>query len=201
MLTIGTRTARAREPDKLCERNRALVLKLKIKWRVKIIFLKMIKLVQSTKRYKQHYSGIARILDPMSYGFTIEFPKDYEQFIEEYGECKIEDFIHIFPHSRVYFRTKNLRSSTAFLNFMLSFNEEIDRENFVNNVIQIGSGDEKDIIMFYNDYYYIFLYAVDELWLKFETLNEVFESYARGDYWEAFELNNFTPVCDYISEE
>lgn len=161
----------------------------------------MIKLVQSTKRYKQHYSGIAQTLDPMSYGFTIEFPKDYEEFIEEYGECKIEDFIHIFPHSRVYLRTKTLRSSSAFLDFMLSFKKDIDREDFVNNFIYIGLGDTNDIILFYRNHYYIFFYAVEEVWLKFGTLNEVFESYARGDYWEAFELNNFTPVCDYISEE
>ncbi len=161
----------------------------------------MIKLVQSTERYKQHYSGMARMLDPMSYGFTIEFPKDYEEFIEEYGECKIENFIHIFPHSRVYIRTKTLRASVAFVDFMLSFNKEIDREDFLDNVIYIGIGDERDMILFYKDHYYIFFYAVEELWLKFETLDLVFESYARGDYWDAFELNNFTTVCDYINEE
>lgn len=160
----------------------------------------MITLVQSTKRYHQRHNVIAKMMDPLLCGFEIEFPADYAEFIEEYGECKIEDFIHIFPHSRVYIKTKRLRENEAFVEFMLSFNAELDKEDFIKNVIFIGEA-QSDLIMYYNNSYYLFFYEVDEIWRKCNNLDEVFANYEKGEYWEKMELKTFTPINDTIPND
>lgn len=156
----------------------------------------MIKLKQSTKRYNQYQNPIAQELDPLEYGFKVYFPRDYEEFINEYGECKVEDCIHILPHSKVYKETKKLRENEKYIQFMVSFNLDIDPQDFLNNLLLVGIGCDSDLIIFYKNNYHVFFYAVDEKWMTFKTLDEVFESYSRGDYWGAIELNSFTTVCD-----
>lgn len=126
-------------------------------------------------------------------------PKDYREFINYYGEGIIDEWLRIFPISRIVTLTYIWRKKGQPAWLAKKFTKIVNK-GFSNGAILLGDSVDGDQVIFYNKNYYVFCFnGVFEKLFKVDSLNGVFDFYRAGLYWEKMKFETFIPFnSDYV---
>lgn len=151
------------------------------------------------------YKPVANYYPEMLFSDTDEknifqhIPKDYMEFINCYGEGIIDEWLRIFPISRVLQLTNIWRKKGHPDRLAKDF-RKIVSSGFDIGAILVGDAVDGDQIIFHNGNYYVFCFNAEfEKLFKVDSLNGVFEFYRAGLYWGKIKLKTFMPFnSDYV---
>jgi hypothetical protein len=150
-----------------------------------------------TKRYPDNKISIpfpnVEALDEVK-----SFPADYCEFIEEYGDGIIENFLRIFNYYHVDYFTRRWRNKSkkhfTGARYIAKFYFK-RKDKFASDAILIGDTVTGDQIIFWNGDFYVYIFQGTGWFGKVgEKLQDVLNFYRDGKIWYDVDLSFFTPM-------
>ena len=121
-----------------------------------------------------------------------DFPIDYIDFIQEFGEGILANTIRIFTPTFIDqliipWRLKS-KNNPIFKSHSLINTNQLDQ------TIILGDDCDNAQILYFNGFYYIYIIEFKECIIKAgSSLEDVFNWYRKGSFFDPIELNSFTP--------
>lgn len=121
-----------------------------------------------------------------------DLPDDYLNYIDFFGEGLLGDYLRIFPINFINnliipWRNQSLRNTFFNNNTVLSY-EQLPKS------IIIGDTLDNSQFIYFDRCYYIYNVEVEEFVINVgESINNIFEWFINGDFWESTKLDTFMP--------
>ena len=123
--------------------------------------------------------------------YSLKYPPDYLNFIREYGEGIIGEYIRIYPPHIAEKIEKKWKNESGKHIQKTYFNQV----PFLENAIFIGDTLDGDQIFFFDNYYYAYSVEGPAGFLEKtgSKLTSILSFYNSGKYWEPIDVESFTP--------
>ena len=127
-----------------------------------------------------------------------EFPDDYVNFLNNYGEGIIGGYLRIWNYQYADHFTgiwrrmprKYFASARYIGRYRLSKNKKFASEAFL-----LGDTTDGDQVIYWNNEYYVYCFQATTFFERVgENLEDVLSFYASGKFWEAIDTTIFTPI-------